>query len=80
MTVLQKIRNAPLSAKIGLGVIGCYVGVAVFAPLLAPYEETEVIGDVWEALSGSALLGTDQLGRDLLKVAIESVLSIQVSR
>lgn len=66
MTVIQEIRTAPLSAKIGLGVIGFYVGVAVFAPLLAPYEETEVVGDVWEALSGSALLGTDQLGRDLL--------------
>lgn len=66
MTVIQEIRTAPRSAQIGLGVIGFYVGVAVFAPLLAPYEETEVVGDVWEACSRSALLGTDQLGRDLL--------------
>ncbi len=66
MTVIQEIRTAPLSAKIGLGVIVLYVGVAVLAPLLAPYKETEVVGDVWEAFSGSALLGTDQLGRDLL--------------
>jgi peptide/nickel transport system permease protein len=66
MTVLQEIRTAPLSAKIGIGVIVLYIGGAIFAPLLAPYGETQVVGDVWEALSGSALLGTDQLGRDML--------------
>ena len=66
MTLLQEIRTAPLSAKIGMSVIVLYIGVTVCAPLLAPYEETQVVGDVWEAFSGSALLGTDQLGRDLL--------------
>lgn len=66
MPVMQQIGTAPLSAKIGLGVVVFYIGVAISAPLLASYGETEVVGDVWEAQSGSALLGTDQLGRDVL--------------
>ncbi len=66
MTVLQTLGHAPLSARLGLGLIAVYFGAALLAPLLAPYGETEVVGDVWEASSRSALLGTDQLGRDLL--------------
>ena len=66
MPVMRKIAAVPLSATIGLGVVVFYIGGALFAPLLAPYGETEVVGDVWQAWSGSALLGTDQLGRDVL--------------
>ncbi len=66
MPTIQEIRTAPLSAKIGMSVIALYIGVAVFAPLLAPYGETQVVGDVWEAFRVSAPLGTDQLGRDVL--------------
>ena len=66
MTVLRTLGHAPLSARLGLGVIAVYLGAALLVPLLAPYGETEVVGDVWEASSRSALLGTDQLGRDLL--------------
>ncbi len=66
MPTIQEIRTAPLSAKIGMSVIALYIGVAVFAPLIAPYEETQVVGDVWEAFRVSTPLGTDQLGRDVL--------------
>ena len=66
MTVLRTLGQAPLSARLGLGLIAVYLGAALLAPLLAPYGETEVVGDVWEVSSRSALLGTDQLGRDLL--------------
>ena len=66
MTVLRTLGHAPLSARLGLGLIAVYLGAALLAPLLAPYGETEVVGDVWEASSRSTLLGTDQLGRDLL--------------
>ena len=66
MTVLRTLGHAPLSARLGLGLIAIYLGAALLAPLLAPYGETEVVGDVWETSSRSALLGTDQLGRDLL--------------
>ncbi len=66
MTVLRTLGHAPLSARLGLGLIAVYLGAALLAPLLAPYGETEVVGDVWEASSRSALLGTDHLGRDLV--------------
>ena len=66
MSVVRTLIGAPLSAKLGLGLIAVYLGAAVLAPVLAPYGETEVVGDVWEASSHSALFGTDQLGRDLL--------------
>jgi peptide/nickel transport system permease protein len=41
--------------------------VALFAPLLAPYGEVEVVSRVpFEAWGPEHLLGTDQLGRDFL--------------
>jgi peptide/nickel transport system permease protein len=38
---------------------------AIFAPVIAPYTETEVVGDVWLPMSHDHLLGTDHLGRDM---------------
>ncbi|WP_313349441.1 ABC transporter permease [Paracoccus sp. (in: a-proteobacteria)] len=64
---LRLIRSAPFTAKLGMVVMTIYAFVAVFAPLLAPYGEVEVVSrvpfDVWSA---DHLLGTDQLGRDFL--------------
>ncbi len=54
------------SARVGLTIILVYIVVAVFAPMMAPYGETEIVGEVWEPLGGATFLGTDQLGRDLL--------------
>jgi peptide/nickel transport system permease protein len=47
-------------------IIAVYVLVALFAPLLAPYGEAEVAGAEFEPWSSSFLLGTDNLGRDML--------------
>jgi peptide/nickel transport system permease protein len=38
---------------------------ALLAPLIAPYEEGEVVADVWLSSGSGHILGTDQLGRDL---------------
>ena len=57
--------QAPLSAKFGMLVIACYFVAAVFAPLIAPYGEAEVVGQGYLPWSATHLLGTDQLGRDL---------------
>jgi len=38
---------------------------AILAPVIAPYAETAIVGDVWEAFSTTFWLGTDHLGRDL---------------
>ena len=58
--------DAPLSAKLGLVTIAVYLFVALFAPVVAPYSETEILGGAYELWSDKYLLGTDNLGRDML--------------
>ncbi|MCS3419353.1 ABC transporter permease [Pseudomonas yamanorum] len=65
MSLLTQLARAPLSAKFGLLIIVLYVLVALFAPVLAPYGETQVVGDGFAPWSGQFLLGTDNLGRDM---------------
>jgi peptide/nickel transport system permease protein len=60
------LRNIPISALIGLVFTGAYFFVAIFAPWIAPYGLAETVGDVWEPSSAKHLLGTDNIGRDLL--------------
>ncbi|WP_424978426.1 ABC transporter permease [Leisingera sp. S232] len=60
------MKNIPISALIGLFFTALYFLGAIFAPLLAPYGVGEVVGDVWEPSSADYLLGTDNIGRDLL--------------
>lgn len=59
-------RRIPPSALIGLVLTLGLVLVALLAPWIAPYENGQVIGDVWAPMSDKAWLGTDNLGRDLL--------------
>ena len=58
--------DAPFSAKLGLITITAYLVVALFAPVVAPYSETEILGGAYEVWSDKYLLGTDNLGRDML--------------
>ena len=58
--------DAPLSAKLGLITITAYLVIALFAPVVAPYSETEILGGAYELWSDKYLLGTDNLGRDML--------------
>ncbi len=61
------LKKTPLSARIGLVVIAIYVAMAVFAPLLAPFGESDVVsGEPFAPWSIAHLLGTDQMGRDVL--------------
>ncbi|WP_079228571.1 ABC transporter permease [Pseudomonas putida] len=64
MSLITPVLRAPLSAKFGLLVIVAYTVVALFAPLLAPYGETQVVGEGFAPWSPQFLLGTDNLGRD----------------
>jgi len=66
MAVFKLLRQSPWSARCGLAMILLNVIAAIFAPVLAPYGETEIAGDVWLPMSSDHLLGTDHLGRDLL--------------
>lgn len=61
-------RSMPLTAAFGLTVIGLYIIGSVFAPFIAPYGEREIFEQI-NLLPGDDarfILGTDQLGRDLL--------------
>ena len=63
---IKLLRSAPMSARFGMAVIVFYVVVAVFAPIISPYGETEIVGSEFEPWGGTYLLGTDNLGRDML--------------
>ncbi len=56
----------PISAMIGLTFTIGFVLIAILAPWIAPYGNADVVGDVWAPMSDKSLLGTDNLGRDLL--------------
>ena len=59
------MRNAPLTASFGMFVILVYVVAAIFAPVIAPYGEAEVIGSSYAPPDENMILGGDQLGRDM---------------
>ena len=64
--VAKELRTAPLTASFGMMMILIYVIAAVFAPVIAPFSETEVVGREYQAWDDIHLLGTDNLGRDML--------------
>lgn len=59
------VRTMPLSASFGLLVILIYFVVAVFAPMIAPYGEREVVGAQFLPWTEAHWLGTDNIGRDM---------------
>lgn len=59
-------RKPPLSAWIGLAIMAGYVLVAVLAPWIAPFGESESVAGTWDPPSASYWLGTDNIGRDIL--------------
>ncbi|UCH23146.1 MAG: ABC transporter permease [Deltaproteobacteria bacterium] len=65
MAFFKLLRQSPLSARIGLAMILINVFAAIFTPYIAPFTETEVVGDVWLPMSKDHLLGTDHIGRDM---------------
>jgi oligopeptide transport system permease protein len=59
------------TALVGLVIAGFILFVAIFAPLLAPSSyDYAVISDVLQPPSAQHLLGTDEVGRDLLSRVI----------
>jgi len=65
IAALKLLRSAPFSARLGLGMVLVTLLAAILAPVIAPYGETEVSGDVWLQASKDHFIGTDNLGRDL---------------
>jgi|TARA_B110000211_G_scaffold61243_1_gene69158 peptide/nickel transport system permease protein len=61
----RTLKTAPPTAWFGMVVITMYLIVALFAPLLAPYGESEVFPMAYAPWSDEFHLGTDALGRDV---------------
>ena len=51
MVFFKLLRQSPWSARVGLAMVLLNVFAAVFAPYIAPYSETEIVGDVWMPMS-----------------------------
>ena len=65
-SALREVIKAPITAKFGILVILVYGFVAIFAPVLTPYGETEIVGPEFDVWGEKFILGTDGLGRDML--------------
>jgi len=64
--IWRGLKSAPPTALFGMTVITIYLLVAIFAPLLAPYGESEIFELSYAPWSDEFMFGTDQLGRDIL--------------
>jgi peptide/nickel transport system permease protein len=62
---MLKLSRIPITALIGIFITLLFVFAAIFTPWIAPYSNTEIVGDVWAPMSSAHWLGTDNLGRDL---------------
>jgi peptide/nickel transport system permease protein len=70
MNIWIVIREMNWASRLGLLVVSGFGFCAIFAPWLAPYGQSEIVGDVWEPLFGEFFFGTDQIGRDMLTMLI----------
>ncbi|MDI3336084.1 ABC transporter permease [Defluviimonas aestuarii] len=61
----KAMRTAPLTAAFGMFIILLYILVAVFAPVIAPFAEREVVGGQFLPWEAPHIFGTDNLGRDM---------------
>ena len=59
-------KKSPYTARFGLIFVSLYIFVALFAPWLAPYGESQVFPAPYEPWSEKFVFGTDQIGRDIL--------------
>ncbi|PTX03437.1 ABC transporter permease [Pararhodobacter aggregans] len=63
---LRKLGAAPVSAWFGIVIVTLIALTAIFAPVLAPFPEFEVVGPQYSPWAAPHYLGTDALGRDVL--------------
>jgi peptide/nickel transport system permease protein len=60
------LRDLPLQAKVGAGILAVLVLAAIFAPLIAPYGQNALdFNHILDGPSLSHLMGTDSTGRDV---------------
>ncbi|KZS51525.1 ABC transporter permease [Rhizobium anhuiense] len=81
----RKLAHEPLGLA-GFVILGLLCFIAIFAPLLAPYDPAiQALGDALQPPSLAHLAGTDEFGRDILsrlifgtRITIQTVLSISL--
>ncbi|MGO6785775.1 ABC transporter permease [Rhizobium ruizarguesonis] len=81
----RKLAHEPLGLA-GFVILGLLCLIAIFAPLLAPYDPViQSLGDALQPPSLAHLAGTDEFGRDILsrlifgtRITIQTVLSISL--
>jgi peptide/nickel transport system permease protein len=64
--IWMELKKAPISAWIGMIIVLFYAILSIFAPLIAPYGEAEIFAIPFAQWDSTHLLGTDQIGRDVL--------------
>ncbi|MGH2897444.1 MAG: ABC transporter permease, partial [Solirubrobacteraceae bacterium] len=65
LTLLLQRSLRQRRTKIGAALVLLLVGVAVIGPEFAPHAPADFVGAPYSHPSSSALLGTDNLGRDV---------------
>ena len=75
---LAILRNALrlTRTRVGVGIVGLLVAVAVFGPLAAPHSPTEFVAVPNSGPSGDAMFGADALGRDVLSRFLHGGLTV----
>ncbi len=61
---VRLLKSAPISARFGMIVILIYMLAALFAPWIAPYGESQIIGNAYGPATAKNWFGLDQIGRD----------------
>src|ERR1700746_355697 len=59
-------HKVSVTAQIGIVIVAINVFVAVFAPLIAPFDQATPVGDAWADPDAQHWLGLDNLGRDIV--------------
>jgi peptide/nickel transport system permease protein len=54
-----------IGALVGFAIVALNLSGAALAPLIAPYGQADLVGDVWAPPSADFWLGLDSLGRDM---------------
>lgn len=69
--MIQGSAKRRLMLVVGGALIGFWIVIALFAPLVAPYQPNDIDLDAYLAAPSAAhLLGTDEVGRDILSRVI----------
>ncbi|MGA7268319.1 MAG: ABC transporter permease [Aestuariivirga sp.] len=66
----RTLKSAPFTAWLGMIIILVYAIAALFAPWIAPYGESEIVGKQYLPPSAEFWFGTDQIGRDMFSRVI----------